>query len=371
MRKHRALFALILWVALVGIPASGLSAEEKQAAPSRPRLGLVLSGGGARGAAHVGVLRELERLRIPIDYVAGTSMGAVVGGLYASGLEPAELQHTLETLDWDALFTDKTRRRDLAFRRKQDDRRFQSTFQLSFKNGKFQLPTGLIGGQRLNQTLDMLVLPVATVHDFDELPTPFRAVVTDIESGQPRALSHGDLATAIRASMSIPGVFVPVDLDGQLLVDGGSTMNLPVQVAQEMGAEYIIAVDISTPLREKSQLDSAIAITAQTITMQIQQNTEAQIHRLTKEDVLIRPDLPDIQTMSFHKVEQASKAGVEATRSQSGKLEKFALSEEEWKQYKSHRKKPSREPPFITSVKVQNNSSVANSVVMSKINVPV
>ena len=319
----------------------------------------------------MGVLRELERLRIPIDYVAGTSMGAVVGGLYASGLEPEELQHTLETLDWDALFTDKTRRRDLAFRRKQDDRRFQSTFQLSFNNGKFQLPTGLIGGQRLNQTLDVLVLPVATVHDFDELPTPFRAVVTEIESGQARALSHGDLATAIRASMSIPGVFVPVDLDGQLLVDGGSTMNLPVQVAQEMGADYIIAVDISTPLRETSQLDSAIAITAQTITMQIQQNTEAQIHRLTKDDVLIQPDLPDIQTMSFNKVEQASEAGAEATRTQSGKLEKFALSEEEWKQYKIHRKKPSREPPFISSVKVQNNSSVADSVVMSKINVPV
>ena len=319
----------------------------------------------------MGVLRELERLRIPIDYVAGTSMGAVVGGLYASGLEPEELQHTLETLDLDALFTDKTRRRDLAFRRKQDDRRFQSTFQLSFNNGKFQLPTGLIGGQRLNQTLDVLVLPVATVHDFDELPTPFRAVVTEIESGQARALSHGDLATAIRASMSIPGVFVPVDLDGQLLVDGGSTMNLPVQVAQEMGADYIIAVDISTPLRETSQLDSAIAITAQTITMQIQQNTEAQIHRLTKDDVLIQPDLPDIQTMSFNKVEQASEAGAEATRTQSGKLEKFALSEEEWKQYKIHRKKPSREPPFISSVKVQNNSSVADSVVMSKINVPV
>ena len=177
MRKRRRLFILMAAVILLVMSAPALSGAKESAEgqrSTRPRIGLALSGGGARGAAHVGVLRELERLRIPIDYVAGTSMGAVVGGLYASGLEPEELQHTLETLDWDALFTDKTRRRDLAFRRKQDDRRFQSTFQLSFNNGKFQLPTGLIGGQRLNQTLDVLVLPVATVHDFDELPTRLR-----------------------------------------------------------------------------------------------------------------------------------------------------------------------------------------------------
>jgi len=371
MMKRRALLTLIALVPLLGIWMTETSAEEKSYERSKPRIGLVLSGGGARGAAHVGVLLELERLRVPVDFVAGTSMGAVVGGLYASGLEPAELQTILETLDWDALFTDKTRRRDLAFRRKQDDRRFQSTFQLSFKDGKFQLPTGLIGGQRLNQTLDMLVLPVASVHNFDDLPTPFRAVVTEIETGQPLALSTGDLATAIRASMSIPGVFVPVNLGGNLLVDGGSTMNLPVEVAQEMGADVIIAVDIATPLRDKEQLDSAIAITAQTITMQIQDNTKTQIGRMTERDILLQPALPDIQTMSFKKVVKASQAGVEAARSKSDKLKKLALSEKEWAEYRAHRKKPSRALPFIKSLKVENNSSVSDSVILSKIDIPI
>lgn len=370
MRKHRALFALLALVSVLGVLASGLSAEETKAAGSRPRIGLALSGGGARGAAHVGVLLELEKMRIPIDFVAGTSMGAVVGGLYASGLDPAELQIILETLDWDALFEDKTQRRDLAFRRKQDDRRFQSTFQLSFKNGKFQLPTGLIGGQRLNQTLDVLVLPVAEIHDFNKLPTPFRAVATNIETGQPMALSHGDLSTAIRASMSIPGVFVPVDLDGTLLVDGGNSMNLPIQVTQEMGADIIIAVDIATPLREMDELNSAIAITAQTITMQIQDNTRTQISRLSDRDVLLQPALPDVQTMSFGKVKKASAAGVEATRLKADQLKALALTEEEWSKRQANRKKPSRALPLITSIQIENNSTVSDSVIRSKIRVP-
>ena len=225
--------------------------------------------------------------------------------------------------------------------------------------------------KRLNQTLEILALPVATVRNFDELPTPFRAVATDIATGQPRVLGQGDLATAIRASMSIPGVFVPVNLDGTLLVDGGSTMNLPVQAAQDMGADIIIAVDISTPLRQADQLDSAIAITAQTITMQIQDNTSTQINRLTDQDILLRPALPDIQTMSFNKVLEASQAGVEATQLKAGKLKKFSLSDEEWKTYKASRKKPSRALPIIRSLTVENNSSVSDSVLLSKINVPI
>jgi NTE family protein len=374
LRNFRTLVTLIECLFFFQVSTLGLAAAEERdhvEREERPRIGVVLSGGGARGAAHVGVLLELERLQVPIDFIAGTSMGAVVGGLYASGIEPQELKTILETLDWDALFTDKTRRRDLAFRRKQDDRRFQSTFQLSFKNGKFQLPTGLIGGQRLNQTLEILALPVATVRNFDELPTPFRAVATDIATGQPRALGQGDLATAIRASMSIPGVFVPVNVDGTLLVDGGSTMNLPVQAARDMGADVIIAVDISTPLRQADQLDSAIAITAQTITMQIQENTNTQIDRLTDRDILLRPALPDIQTMSFNKVLEASRAGVEATQMKSDELKRFSLSDEEWKRHRASRKKPSRALPIIRSLAVENNSSVSDSVLLSKINVPI
>ncbi|MCH2172001.1 patatin-like phospholipase family protein [Myxococcota bacterium] len=337
----------------------------------RPRIGLVLSGGGARGAAHVGVIQVLTRLQIPVDYVVGTSMGAVVGGLYASGIEPDALAKLLADLDWDALFTDKTRRRDLSFRRKQDDRRFQSTFQLSFKDWSFQLPSGLIGGQSLEQTLSVLTLPVATVRDFDDLPVPFRAIATDIETGAAVTLGYGDLARAIRASMSIPGVFTPIQINGKLLVDGGTAMNLPVEIAQNMGADIIIAVDIATPLRSKAELESALSITAQTLTIQIQQNTARQLERLSKEDILLTPRLADISTMAFGKVIEASKIGFETALSQQDALRKFSLPDAEWQAYLAERPVPASSPPVIQSIEIVNDSPVSDAVILSKVHVPI
>ena len=332
-------------------------------------MGLVLSGGGARGAAHVGVLQALEELRVPVDYVAGTSMGAVIGGLFASGIDPDELDDLLAELPWDQLFSDRTRRRDISFRRKQDTRQFLSTLHVGFKDGRFQLPTGLIQGQKLELVLAILTMPVATERDFDGFMIPFRAVATDLSDGSAVVMREGVLADAIRASMAIPGVFSPVERDGRLLVDGGTAMNLPVQVARAMGADVVIAVDISTPLRGQDELDSAFAVTGQTVTIQIQQNTAEQIALLGEGDLLIRPELDEIGTLAFDKVEVAAQAGRVAALAAREALERLSLEPGAWAGYTAGRTPPDASPPLVSEIRVENDTRIADRVIQSRLQV--
>jgi NTE family protein len=361
------LVAAVAFALLSAAPAVGEETSAEPERPTRPRIGLALSGGGARGAAHVGVLQVLESLQVPVDYIAGTSMGAVVGGLYASGLTADELGLLLSSLDWDTLFSDKTRRRDISFRRKQDDRRYLSTFHFGFKDGKFQVPTGLIQGQKLEQTLTVLALPVGKVRDFDQLTIPFRAVATDIGTGGPVVLSGGRLQTAIRASMSIPGAFAPVEIDGRLLVDGGTAMNLPVDVVRDMGADVVIAVDIGTPLRSSDELTSALAITGQVVTIQIQGNTMDQISKLRENDVLIRPELGDVGTVSFDKVVEAATIGIASTFEESPDLLRLSISDEEWSEYRNGLVRPDTAPPMIDSVRIENESRLSDRILEKRI----
>jgi len=204
---------------------------------------LVLSGGGARGVAHLGALKILEELRIPVDVIAGMSMGAIVGGFYASGSSPAEIETMVNSLEWNQAFQDRPPLEDLPFRRKEDSDNYLVKFDAGIRDGKFALPLGLIQGQNLGFILKSRLIHTATLTDFDRLRIPFRAVAADIETGEAVVLGKGDLATAIRASMSIPGVFAPVELDGRLLVDGIAD-NLPVDVARRMGADILIAVNV-------------------------------------------------------------------------------------------------------------------------------
>src|SRR5687768_4033652 len=214
-----------------------LAAATEQA---RPRIGLVLSGGGARGAAHVGVLKVLDEMRIPIDAIAGTSMGAVVGGMYASGMPVPDIEKLLSSVNWEDAFRDRPPREELGFRRKQDDREFLVRYALGLTDKGFVLPRGLVQGQKLEQVLRTASLPVASVQDFDSLPIPFRAVATDLETGEAAILDSGDLVTAMRASMSAPGVFAPAERDGRMLVDGGLVENLPVEIARSMNVDVLI-----------------------------------------------------------------------------------------------------------------------------------
>lgn len=294
-------------------------------------------------------------------------MGAVVGGLYASGLTADELGQLLAVLDWDSLFSDRTRRRDISFRRKRDDRRFLSTFHVGFKDWAFQLPTGLIQGQRLEQELSVLTLPAGRVRDFDQLTIPFRAVATDIETGEAVVLSGGHLQQAIRASMAIPGAFAPQEIDGRLLVDGGTAMNLPVEVVRAMGAEVIIAVDIGTPMRSSEELDSALAITGQVVTIQIQGNTTKQIGLLGEGDVLLRPDLGDVGTVSFNKVVEAATIGIAASLEEVPALQELAISSEDWLAYRDGLVRPDPEPPMIDSLRIENHSRLSDKILRKRL----
>ena len=227
------------------------TAETESAASSgaRPRIGLVLGGGGARGAAHVGVLRELERMRIPIDAIAGTSMGAIIGGLYASGMSAAELEELVVSLDWATVLSDAPRRTDLSFRRKQDDEQFPIDLEFGIKDGELLLPKGVVQGQKLDLILRELTIDVSHISNFDDLPIPFRAIASDIALGEMYVMGQGDLARSIRASISVPGLIAPVRLGGRLLVDGGLVGNLPIDVMRTMDVDIIIAVNVEFPSR--------------------------------------------------------------------------------------------------------------------------
>jgi len=309
------------------------AAAEESAPPERPRIGLVLSGGGSRGLAHVGVLQALESQRIPIDAIVGTSIGAVVGGLYASGKSADEIDEFMRGTDWSVAFRDRPARDTLNFRRKQDDREFLVRFPLGIQGGSFRVPRGLIQGQRLTQTLRLETLQVAAIEDFDELPTPFRAIAADLETGERIVLERGDLTSAMRASMSAPGVFAPVEIDGRLLVDGGLVENLPVDVVKEMGVDIVIAVDVGFQPVGRRELTSALAVSNQAITIMMLRETARQRKLLTGDDLLIEPDLGSLQSTDFTGAARTIGLGLAAARANALRLAGLALGEAEWQEY--------------------------------------
>jgi len=314
-----------------------------QPVPERPRVGLVLSGGGARGAAHVGAIRVLEELRIPIDAVAGTSMGAVVGGLYAAGLSADEIDAVFRELDWQEMLTDRAPRRALVYRRKQDDRSILAKGALGVRPGEgIALPLGLVQGQKITQLLRTATLRVAEIRDFDRLPVPFRALATDLETGEPVVLGSGDLATVLRASMSAPGVFAPVELDGRLLVDGGLVDNLPVDLVRSMGVDVLIAVDVSFPLAKRDGLGSPLDVTNQMIAIMVRRGTLDSRGRLGERDILVEPDLGGMTAVSFRAVPDAIETGAVATRAAQARLATLSQSPQAYAAYLAERRRPAQ-----------------------------
>ena len=311
-----------------GLGESSAAADAVAEVPSeRPRIGLVLGGGGARGAAHIGVLKELERLRVPIDAIVGTSMGAIVGGLYATGVSAEELERLVGSIDWTANLTDRPARRHLSFRRKQDDRDFPFRFELGLDGGRLKLPPGAVQGQNLDLLLRELTLSASYVEDFDALPIPFRAIASDIGSGEPYVMGDGDLAAAIRASMSVPGVFAPVTIDGRLLADGGLVGNLGVSVMRELDVDVIIAVDVEFPLYREDELVSALAISEQMLTILIRRETLRQIELLGDGDILLRPELGKFGSADFANAGKTIEPGAAAARAAESRLSPLGLSE--------------------------------------------
>jgi len=322
----------------------------------RPRIGLVLSGGGARGTAHIGVLKVLEQMHVPIDAIAGTSMGAVVGGLYASGLSARDIEKVMTSINWQDAFRDRPPREDLDLRRKEEDETFLVKYHFGVRDGHLVVPKGLIQGQKLTETLRRLTLPVARITDFDELPTPFRAVATDLENGDSVVMGSGDLTSAMRASLSAPGVFTPVEREGRLLVDGGVADNVPVDVARTMGVDVLIVVDVGSPLLSRQELTSAPVISNQVLSILIQRNAQAQLETLDPRDILIRPALGNASAFDFGSVARVIGVGEKAARESAAQLAALAVSEHDMQQYALHREVLRVPPPRIDFVTVEPGS---------------
>lgn len=357
-----------LLLVLTFIVASPSSAESvpSTAGTSRPTVGLVLGGGGARGAAHIGVLRELERMRIPIDAIAGTSIGAIVGGLYASGMSVAELEILVASLDWKEAFTDGLARENLRYRRKQDDAAFPIGLELGFRGGEILLPKGVLQGQKLGLILRELTLGVSQVSDFDDLAIPYRAVASDIVTGDAVVIGEGDLATAIRASMSAPGIFAPVELNGKTLVDGGLVGNVPVRAMRDMGVDIIIAVDVEFPLYEPEELQTAVSISAQMLTILIQKETRRQLELLGENDFLIRPELGNFGSTDFAEIVGAIEPGAIATREKESKLSVLSLGEPDYAAHIAARSEPAT-PKRLEFVRVRDDGTLSSAVIESRL----
>ncbi len=339
-----------------GLLAILLLACAAAAAQSAPRVGLVLSGGGARGAAHVGVLKVLEEQRIPIHAIAGTSMGAVVGGLYASGLSASEIASLIESEEWRAAFTEPAPRDRLSFRRKSEDQNFLVKFPLGIKSGSFRLPTGLVSGQRVSQALRRVTFPVAGRAQFDQLPIPFRAVATDLETGDAVVLDSGDLVDAMRASLAAPGVFAPVEIDGRLLVDGGLANNLPIDVAQTMDVDVLIVVDVGFPLRKRDTLDSVTTISNQMLSILIRRGSDAQRERLAASDILISPDLGEASSFDFAIIPQATSLGESAARAALTRLSTLSSGAARYDAWSTARAAARQQAPQIRQVRVADSA---------------
>jgi len=334
---------------------------------SRPRVGLALSGGGARGAAHIGVIRVLHEQNIPVDCIAGTSMGAIIGGLYASGMSLEEIEQAIDEIDWDDVFNDSTYRADKTFRRKRDDDDFLIQRAIGFSDGKTKLPLGLVQGQKIDLVLSELTLPAALVNDFDKLKIPFRSIAADIVTGEQVVLGSGDLATAIRASMSIPAAMAPVIVDGRMLVDGGIAANLPISVVREMGADIVIAVDISTPLKSRDEIGSVLSITEQLSGFLTRRNVELEIATLTEADVFIRPDLGDIESGDFDRLREAVPAGRQAALENLDKLQDLALPDSGDAVSLRAEVDPQSRRPIIDFVRWENQSALSDEFITSRV----
>lgn len=365
--RRRALLVALLLIVLT-VPA--IAAPESTSSPDRETVALVLSGGGAKGMAHVGVLRVLEEMQIPVDMVIGASAGAAVAALYAQGMAVPEIEERFIGMDWLSSFRDSPGRAYRPVRRKRDDWRYPVSPGIGVGLDGLRVGRGLVAGQNLGFILNELTRDAALVRDFDDLPVRFRAVATDLETGEAVVIGQGSLSQAIRASMSIPGVYAPVLRDGQLLVDGGIANNLPVSVARQMGADRIIAVDISDALAKRNSLTGAFSVVGQLTTLMTRRNMDDQVDLLGPEDLLIRPDLGSLGSADFGSTAVLMEAGATATRRHAVELQSLRVDPVSWQQYQARRSITRFQPGAITDIRVRHQSRLSARFIRSRIHQP-
>lgn len=303
----------------------------------RPKVALVLSGGGARGFAHIGVLRALQELRVPVDIVVGTSMGSVVGGAYAAGSSVDQMERLVRRTDWNAVVADRPPRDELVYRRREEDLLLPSRIEFGARMDGVSLPPAAAGNEALELALTRVLPHGARDKPVNLLQLPFRSVASDLVTGELVELSDTPLFLAMRASLAVPGVFAPVRVNQRLLVDGGLVRNLPVDVAREMGAEIIIAVNVGTPLAQEKELISAVSVAQQMLQILTEQNVQRSLKELRAGDVLLQPDLGGIGFLDFARHERAMKSGEAAVRAMSARLLQLALPEAQYAAYELKR----------------------------------
>ncbi len=335
------------------------TAQERQ---PRPKIGLVLKGGGALGFAHVGVLKVLERNRVPIDFIAGTSMGSIVGAAYASGSTLEEMEKVLSGTDWDALFGEKVRREGIDYRLKSGrGREIFGETKFSFEGGKFLMPHGIVEGQVIRPLFQRLFGNPASPIEFDSLPVPFRAVTADVETGEAYVPSKGDLATVVRASMSIPGAFSPVEIDGRVLVDGGIVNNLPVDVVLNMGADVLIVVDLKSDLAKRDALTSPLSLSGQMVSLLLMQNSALSLKLVRPQDVVIQPDVNGFAVSDFAKGGELAAIGEDTAETMTSALARLSVSEAEYRRYSDARTTRLKVPSHVHFVRINNASNVSEA----------
>lgn len=375
--RTASLIALLAWfaVTLASTAATAAEAEDVAQPPTRegrPRVGLVLSGGGARGFAHIGVLKVLEELRVPIDCIAGTSMGAVVGGVYAAGIAPEEMERRVSRLEWDDLLVDDPGRLERPMRRRKDDFLSLWDIELGYRDGEVQLPAGTTSGYKFELFLrDLITISGGvSIANFDELPIPYRAVATNLETGTMRVFDRGDLTRVMRASMSVPGAFAPVQIDGQLYVDGGLVRNLPVDVVRATCADVVIAVNLGTPLGKRDQLKSVFAVALQSVNLMTELNVSQSLSTLKETDVLIAPELTGISSADFARYAEAIRSGSQAARAETQRLLALQLPAPDYAAWVAARESRRTVPVPIAEIRVATDTTRVNpDVIKSELNV--
>jgi NTE family protein len=323
---------------------------------SRPRVGLVLGGGGAKGAAHVGVLAVLDELRIPVDCIVGTSMGALVGGTFASGVGAAELDERIRAISWQEAIARSGLRTQMPMRRKLTGNTYSNSLEFGIRDGGLVAPSGLVNSQNVDLTIQYLVARSRDVRHFDELPIPFRAVATDMQSGDMVVLDRGDLALAMRASMAVPGVFSPVDVDGRVLGDGGLTRNVPVDIARQTCADVVIAVAVPNPAPTVDDLRSPLTMMSRTLDVLVGANERKQLETLGPDDVKIVIAMGDIGSGSFDRVADAIPLGRAAALEHRAELERYSVPEAEYLAWREAASRPGRAEVRLAGVNLHGLS---------------
>jgi NTE family protein len=329
---------------------TGLSQSTQPA--DRRKVGLVLEGGGALGLAHIGVIQWLEEHRVPVNYVAGTSMGGLVGGLYSTGHSSTEIKQLIKTIDWDQVLQGQTPYKNYSFRRKQDAAEYPNRLEFGLKKG-LQFPEGFNSGQEVMMILDRVALPYSGIKDFNELPTPFACVSTDLVTNQKYVFREGSLSTALRSTMSLPGIFDPIRWDGHIFADGGLMDNLPVDVAKSMGADLTIAVHLETAKVDPKATMSSFGVLGRSISVVIAAN---ELRSMEQADMLVSVPLDKFGSMQYNRVEDLIKVGYAAAESKAALLNTLSVDETTWQAYLAERAARRRTAPTPQFVKVEGTS---------------